>query len=100
MLTATLRRVNLEQLSMVTVNIHKISILVVLLVLESAPHGGKKQRTRRILNPAEKGRSPSVQESDQLAITSTKSTDGSSGCTVTFGAKNLAILQRVLVTVP
>jgi hypothetical protein len=44
-------------------NIHEISISVILLVLESAPHDNKKQRTRRIMNPAEKGRSPSVQES-------------------------------------
>jgi len=52
------------------------------------------------MNPAERGRNLSVQESDHLAITSTKSTAGSSGCTLTFGAKNLAILHLTLVVVP
>jgi hypothetical protein len=48
---------------MVTMNIYEISISVVLLVLKSAPHDDKKQRTCRIMNPAERGRNLSVQES-------------------------------------
>jgi len=51
-LTTTLCRIDFEQLSMITMKISEIGISVVLLVLESAPHDNKKQRTRRIMNPA------------------------------------------------
>jgi|OM-RGC.v1.033960762 hypothetical protein len=47
-LTATLRRVHLEQFSVIAMNVDEIGISVVLLVLKSAPHDNKKQRIKRI----------------------------------------------------